>query len=226
MKLLLLGIFAAFASTTMAEEVTLTANDATNKAAGWTLSLQTPKEIAGWQMKIALPDGITIPSTTENVGGVDLTVYDVTLPARYGSKYKAVGTPTEGGIFLFFIPVAETYSASDLQISGTDGEACTITLQATDFVGAATVTITNICASDANGNQTDLSGADKTFVVNHPMGDVTNDFGLDVRDMAALLKAIQTETTGSLDQNVADMTGDGEIDVRDMASQLKTIQGE
>lgn len=212
MKLLLLGIFATFASTTMAEEVTLTANDATNKSAGWTLQLQTPREIAGWQMKIALPDGITIPSTTENVGGVDLTVYDVTLPARYGSKYKAVGTPVEGGVFLFFIPVAETYTASDLQITGTDGDACTITLQASDFAGPATISITNICASDANGNQTGLSGEDKTFAVNHPRGDVNSNFIVNALDIQETINYAKAGVFSSS----ADINGDDAVNALDI----------
>jgi uncharacterized protein YcnI len=219
MKLLLLGIFATFASTTMAEEVNLTANDATNKSAGWTLQLKTPKEIAGWQMKIALPDGITIPSTTETVGGVDLTVYDVTLPARYGSKYKAVGTPVEGGVFLFFIPVAETYTASDLQITGTDGDACTITLQASNFAGPATISITNICASDANGNQTGLSGEDKTFAVNHPAGDATSDFLVDGSDIQMVINHI---TAGTYTESV-DVTNDGAIDGSDIQKVINVI---
>ena len=59
MKLFFLGICVAMAGTASAQ-VALTAADATDKAAGWTLSLQTPKEIAGWQMELQLPEGVTL----------------------------------------------------------------------------------------------------------------------------------------------------------------------
>lgn len=223
MKLFFLGICAAFAGTASAQ-VTLTAADATDKAAGWTLSLQTPKEIAGWQMELQLPEGVTLSSKELKVGDATFTEYDgVKLPARYGAKYKAVGTPTENGVFLFFIPVAESYTASDFKITGYEGEACTITLKTDSYEGAAAVKVTNIVASDADGNSTNLNGDNKDFAVNHPKGDVTANFVLDVRDMDLLLDAILNDTTSSLDSSVADVNADGKIDVRDMDQQLTDI---
>ena len=192
MNLFMLGMMMAMGGTAMAQQVTLTANDATDKKAGWTMSIQTPKQIAGWQMEIALPEGITIPSKELKVGDATFTEYDVTLPARYGAKYKAVGTPTEKGIFLFFIPVGETYTANDFQITGTEGEACTIIMQTEGFEGPATVAVTNICASDADGNSTELAGADVTFAVNHPKGDVNSNFvvnALDIQETINFAKA-------------------------------------
>lgn len=221
MKLFFLGICAAFATTASAQ-VTLTAADATDKAAGWTLSLDAPKAIAGWQMQVALPEGVTIPvKETINFDGAAFTCYDVALPG-YGGKYKAVGTPTEGGLFLFFIPVSNTYTTEDFTITDTK---CIIQLQADSYEGAAAVKITNIAAADAEG--VSISGEEvKNFDVNHPMGDVTGNFTLDVRDMSTVLNAILNEKTGELDKSLADMNGDDEIDVRDMSAQLKVILSE
>lgn len=217
MKLFFLGICAAFASTAMAQ-VTLTAADATDKAAGWTLSLQTPKEIAGWQMEIALPEGVTISSKQLVVGDATFTEYDgVKLPARYGAKYKAVGTPTENGVFLFFIPVAESYEASDFQISGTDGEACTITLKTTSYESAAAVTVKNIVASDAEGNSTDLAAADANFTVNHPKGDATCDFKVDLND---ILRVISDKKSGVY-VATSDINNDNKLDLNDILAVIK-----
>ena len=212
MKLFMLGIMMAMGGTAMAQQVTLTANDATDKKAGWTLSIQTPKQIAGWQMEIALPTGITIPSSELTVGDATFTEYDVKLPARYGAKYKAVGTPTDNGVFLFFIPVAESYTASDFQISGTDGEACTITLQAEDFEGPATVSITNICASDAEGNSTDLAGADVNFAVNHPKGDANSNFIVNALDIQETINYAKAGTYSA----TADFNGDTTVNALDI----------
>ena len=220
MKLFFLGICAAMAGTASAQQVTLTAADATDKAAGWTLSLQTPKEIAGWQMELQLPEGVTLSSKELKVGDATFTEYDgVKLPARYGEKYKAVGTPTENGVFLFFIPVAETYTAADFQIEGTEGEACTITLNATSYEGAAAVKITNIVASDKDGNSTDLAGADLEKAVNHPVGDASADFLVDGSDIQTLINYI---VAGEYKESV-DVVKDGAIDGSDIQKVINVI---
>ena len=220
MKLLFLGIFAAMASSSMAQQVELTANDATDKAAGWTLSLQTPKEIAGWQMEITLPEGVTISSKQLTVGDATFTEYDgVKLPARYGAKYKAVGTPTEKGVFLFFIPVAETYTADDFKIEGVEGEACTITLNTTSYEGAAGVKVTNIVAADKDGNSTDLSGADKEFAVNHPKGDVNDNFETDIFDLQIVINHINANEYDAK----SDMYKDNVIDIFDVQEVINAI---
>jgi len=212
MKLFMLGMMMAMGGTAMAQQVTLTANDATDKKAGWTMSIQTPKQIAGWQMEIALPEGITIPSKELKVGDATFTEYEVTLPARYGAKYKAVGTPTDNGVFLFFIPVAETYTANDFQITGTEGEACTITLQTEGFEGPATVAVTNICASDADGNSTDLAGANVTFAVNHPKGDVNSNYVVNALDIQETINFAKAGTFSA----TADVNGDTNVNALDI----------
>jgi len=218
MKLFMLGMMMAMGGTAMAQQVTLTANDATDKTAGWTLSIQTPKEIAGWQMELQLPEGVTLSSKELKVGDATFTEYDgVKLPARYGAKYKAVGTPTDKGVFLFFIPVAETYTASDFQITGTEGEACTITLKALNYETAAAVTVTNIVASDKDGNSTDLSCADKTFVINHPKGDATCDFKVDLND---ILRVISDKKSGEY-VATSDINGDNKLDLNDILAVIK-----
>lgn len=212
MKLFFLGICAAFATTASAQ-VTLTAADATDKAAGWTLSLQTPKNIAGWQMELALPEGVTLSTKELTVGGATFTEFDgVKLPGRYGDKYKAVGTSTENGVFLFFIPVAENYTADDFKIEGTDGEACTITLNVENLEGAAEVMVTNIVASDKDGNSTDLAGADKTFAVNHPKGDVNSNFVVNALDIQETINCAKTGIFSA----TADVNGDAVVNALDI----------
>lgn len=199
-------------------QVTLTANDATNKKAGWTLSLQTPKNIAAWQMKITLPEGITIPSHKETVGNAEFNVYDVKLPARYGSKYKATGIPTEdGSILLFFTPLTATPTAEDFDITGTEGEACTITLKATKFEGPATCTITNICASDADAIS--IQGADMNVNVNHPAGDASKDFVVNGSDIQTIINNIVART---YDES-SDVYPDNKVNGADIQSVINII---
>ena len=211
-KLLMLGIMMAMGGTAMAQDqVTLTANDATDKYAGWTLQLQTPTNIAGWQMELALPEGVTIENEEITVGDATFTWYKgVTLPAGYGSKYKAVGTPTDNGIFLFFIPVAESYSTSDFQITGTEGGACTITLIASNYEDAAAVAVTNVCAADADGNS--IAGANAEFAVAHPLGDVSKDFKVNLLDIQ---QTIGLSANGSYDA-AADLNGDNLVNLIDI----------
>lgn len=212
MKLLMLGIMMTMGGTAMAQEqVILTANDATDKYAGWTLQLQTPTNIAGWQMELALPEGVTIENEEITVGDATFTWYKgVTLPAGYGSKYKAVGTPTDNGIFLFFIPVAESYSTSDFQITGTEGGACTITLIASNYEDAAAVTVTNVCAADAEGNS--IAGANADFAVAHPLGDATFDFMVNGLDIQATINHSVKETYNA----GADVNGDNVVNGLDI----------
>jgi uncharacterized protein YcnI len=217
MKLFFLGICAAFASSAMAQ-VTLTADPTTDKAAGWTLSLQTPQEIAGWQMQIALPEGVTIPSSELKVGDATFTQYDVTLPARYGEKYKAVGTPTENGIFLFFIPVAESYTESDFQITGTEGEACKINLKASpSFRGPVNCVVTNLCAADKDG--VSIQGTDAELSLNNPRGDVNSDIKVSIGDVE---KVVQLILANEYDEN-GDLNNDNKHSVGDIEAIIQEI---
>lgn len=223
MKLFMLGMMMAMGGTAMAQQVTLTANDATDKNAGWTLSINAPQEIAGWQMELTLPEGVSLSSKSLTVGDATFTEYDgVKLPARYGAKYKAVGTPTENGVFLFFIPVAESYTASDFQISGNEGEACTITLIADSYDAAAAVSVKNVCAADADGNS--ISGVNADFTINHPKGDASGDFALSVTDMGIVLDYI-LKNIDTINVANSDASADGEITVSDMGVILDTILG-
>jgi hypothetical protein len=142
----------------------------------------------------------------------------VKLPkGLYGDNYKAVGTPTADGVFLFFIPVADTYTANDFEIGDISGEACTITLNATSYEGAAAVKITNIVAADKDGNSTDLAGADVEKAVNHPLGDATSDFIVDLDD---ILKVIKDKVSGEY-VAASDVNGDNVIDLDDILFVIK-----
>jgi hypothetical protein len=143
----------------------------------------------------------------------------VKLPARYGDKYKCVGTPSANGVFLFFIPVAETYAATDFQITGTEGEACTITLNATNFEEAAAVKVTNIVASDAEGVSTNLTGDDKDFAVNHPKGDASLDFKVNGGDIQTVINNVVAGTYSE----ASDINDDSKVNGGDIQSVINII---
>jgi hypothetical protein len=163
---------------------------------------------------------VTLSSKELTVGGATFTEYDgVKLPARYGDKYKCVGTPTEKGVFLFFIPVAENYTADDFKIEGVEGEACTITLNAANYEDAALVSVTNIVASDKDGNSTDLTGDDRSFAVDHPVGDASADFLVDGSDIQTLINFI---VSGDYKES-ADVIKDNTIDGSDIQKVINVI---
>ncbi|MBP5339096.1 MAG: dockerin type I repeat-containing protein [Prevotella sp.] len=228
LKMFFAGALLAIAGNAMAQTVTLTANEAADKNGGWTLQVKAPADIAGWQMLVNLPAGLTIEGTDLTVGGATFTKYDVALPAAYSDKYKVVGTQTaEGGYFLFCFPLADSYAATDLakQAGSGDGDICTINLKAAadaNLAGPQPCTVTQLATTDEAGVST--TGADLNTTIGHPVGDVTNDFALDVRDNALVLQYILGKTT-EVDTNVADVNKDAEIDVRDLAKMLNIILG-
>jgi hypothetical protein len=113
--------------------------------------------------------------------------------------------------------VAENYTADDFKIEGMSGEACTITLKASNYETAAAVTVKNIVASDAEGNSTDLTGTDTNFDVNHPKGDATCDFKVDLND---ILRVISDKKSGEY-VATSDINGDNKLDLNDILAVIK-----
>lgn len=228
LKMFFAGALLAIAGNAAAQTVTLTANEAADKNGGWTLQVKAPADIAGWQMLVNLPEGLSIKGSELTVGGAKFTKYDVALPAAYTSKYQVVGTQTaEGGYFLFCFPLAESYAAGDLakQAGSGDGDICTINLTAAadaNLAGPQPCTVTNLATTDEVGVST--TGSDLNTTIGHPVGDVTTDFKLDVRDNALVLQYILGKTT-DVDVNVADANNDEAVDVRDLAKMLNIILG-
>ena len=213
LKTLFMGAMLAMAGNAMAQTVTLTANEAADKNGGWTLQVQAPEDIAGWQMLVNLPEGLTIPSSEITVGGATFTKYDVTLPAAYSSKYAVVGTQAEGGYFLFCFPLAENYTTADIakQNGSGKGALCTINLKASQAIeGDPVCTITDVATSDEVGKST--AGANASLPVKHPLGDATQDYIVDLDD---ILRVIKDKVDGN-NASTSDVNGDGVVDLDDI----------
>ncbi|MBR6320376.1 MAG: hypothetical protein IKR50_08055 [Prevotella sp.] len=214
LKMFFAGALLAIAGNAAAQTVTLTANEAADKNGGWTLQVKAPADIAGWQMLVNLPEGLSIEGNEVTVGGAKFTKYNVALPAAYTSKYQVVGTQTaEGGYFLFCFPLAESYAAGDLakQAGSGDGDICTINLVASAALeGPQPCTVTNLATTDEVGVST--TGADLSTTIGHPQGDATSDYLVDLND---ILRVIQDKVGGTY--NVfSDVNGDGAVDLNDI----------
>lgn len=206
LKMFFAGALLAIAGNAAAQTVTLTANEAADKNGGWTLQVKAPADIAGWQMLVNLPEGLSIKGTDLTVGGATFTQYDVVLPTAYSSKYQVVGTQTaEGGYFLFCFPLAESYAAGDLakQAGSGDGDICTINLVASAALdGPQPCTVTNLATTDEVGVST--TGADLSTTIGHPSGDVSSDFKVnasDIQQAISLAKAAEFDVKADMDED-------------------------
>lgn len=204
LKMFFAGALLAIAGNAAAQTVTLTANEAADKNGGWTLQVKAPADIAGWQMLVNLPEGLSIEGSELTVGGAKFTKYDVALPAAYSDKYQVVGTQTaQGGYFLFCFPLAESYTAADLakQAGSGDGNICTINLVASAALeGPQPCTVTNLATTDEAGVST--TGADLSATIGHPNGDVSSDFKVnasDIQQAISLAKAAQYDAKADMD---------------------------
>ena len=219
LKLFVVGTLLSLACNVMAQTVTLTAIEAANKNGGWTLQVQAPQDIAGWQMLLNLPEGLTIDSSDLTIGDATYTKYDVTLPEAYGDKYAVVGTKTtKGGYFLFCFPVADTYTKNDLKkVAGSgNGNMCTINLKATKaFTKDPECTVTFIATSDEKGVSTD--GEDTSLSVMRPLGDATGDYRVDLND---ILRIIRDKVSGEYVES-SDVNNDGKVDLNDILFVIK-----
>jgi hypothetical protein len=92
-------------------------------------------------------------------------------------------------------------------------------LKADSYEGAAAVKVTNIVAADKDGNSTDLSGADKDFAVNHPKGDVNDNFETDIFDLQIVINHINANEYDAK----SDMYKDNVIDIFDVQEVINAI---
>ena len=206
LKMFFAGALLAIAGNAMAQSVTLTANEAADKNGGWTLRVEAPADIAGWQMLVNLPAGLTLQSSDLTVGGATFTKYDVVLPEAYSNKYQVVGTQTaEGGYFLFCFPLAESYTADDLakQTGSGVGDICTINLVASGALeGPQPCTVTQIATTDEAGVSS--TGADLTATIGHALGDVNYDYlvnGLDIQGIINFAKEGTYKTEADVNED-------------------------
>lgn len=166
MKTILLCALLAIAGSATAQNVKMTAEDVeieTGETAEVTLSLETSMEIAGWQMYLYLPDGITVPFEEED----DERYYDesVVLSSRHKRSHVCTVTETADGGWLI-----QGYNPSKpTAITGTEGPIVTLTLKASnDYSGLHNATIKGVAVAEMDNTQTDMVG-ELTFKIQGPV---------------------------------------------------------
>jgi len=156
LKTLFLCTLLAMAGKVAAQTVGMSVNDVTIDAGGTaelTVSLENPMTIAGWQLYLYLPDGVTIAYDEED--GERYYDETVVLSSRHLRSHTCTVTETADGGYLIM-----AYNPSKpTAIKESSGEIVTITLQAADsFTGEHTATIKNVAVSDMSSVQTNMEG--------------------------------------------------------------------
>lgn len=155
-SLLVCGLL-ALASSAFAQ-VSMSFSDVTIKA-GETAELAVTFESsvvpAGWQMYLYLPTGIEIAYDVLE------EEYLIEKSDSHAKKHGIEVTKTsDGAMMLVMSGGTKTY-----EMSASDGDLCTITLQAADtFQGSAEATVKKIAFADKDGKQYNMEG-DATFTI-------------------------------------------------------------
>ena len=162
LKTMILCALLTIAGRAAAQTVSMTAGDVLIEAgqtAELTCSLENSMEIAGWQMYLYLPEGVTIACEEED-GEVYYDGY-VVLSSRHKRSHTCTVTPTADGGYLIM-----AYNPSKpTAINGNSGGLVTITLQAANtYSGDHAATIKQVAVSDMNSVQINMEN-DITILV-------------------------------------------------------------
>lgn len=162
MKMIILCALLAIVGSATAQTVKMTVENVvieTGGTADMTVSLETAMTIAGWQMYLYLPEGITLAYEEED----GERYYDnaITLSSRHKRGHScSITETTDGGwLILCYDPSKPT------EIKDTNGVLATITLQATDdYYGSNVATIKEVAVSESDNTQTYMEG-EVTFLI-------------------------------------------------------------
>ena len=166
MKMMILCALLAVAGSATAQTVKMTATDVEIDAGGTadvSVSLETAMTIAGWQMYLYLPEGITVAYDEED--GERFYDDTVVLSSRHKHGHTCTVTETADGGWLIM-----GYNPSKpTELKETSGEIVTITLQASDnYKGNHTGIIKDVAVSTMDNTQTDMEG-EVTFTIEGPV---------------------------------------------------------
>lgn len=216
-NLLMLGAFLAMSGGTMAQ-TELTAGKV-KVVPGFTgeltLNLTTPVEVGGWQMTLALPEGISVASEEGELvigsSSSKATVFSDVALSRGKADHQVIGgVDSEGQTLLVCVPTAK-----EAAISGKSGELCKITLTADKSYkgkGTQTIKIKDIIAADPTGITT-YTAENASFELVELKCDMTDDGTVDVFDVLSVIGLMATNPDGS---KGGDFTGDNTVDVFDV----------
>ncbi len=210
---------------------TLSADTQLDSQGDWTLTISSPEDMAAWQMKVTLPQGLAIRERKVDVAGARFSTFSVSLPEAYDkNKYLVVGqhSQTDNSYFLFCIPLLKDYTgtAIDNAVGKNPGreELCTIELYATgkgDLTAPQRCNISNIVTSDAYAIATTVANVTNTTVARHNC-DTNGDLKVDVADISAIIDAMASKV-GSGSTTASDANNDGQVDVADIATVIDTM---
>ena len=195
-NLLMLAAFLTLSGGAMAqtEEATLTAGKVKvvpGHQGVAILNLTTPVEVGGWEMRLALPEGISLASESGKLevgpeaSWADATVFNDVALSRGKDNHQVIGgLDTEGQTLLVCVP-----KAKEASISGKSGELCQITLTADDsFKGKGTQScqIKGFLAADPKGEKT-YEAAAVTFDVIELKYDVDDNGKVNLADVRKII---------------------------------------
>ena len=226
-----LGTLRAFGGS--AGSAALTPSPQLNTQGDWEMTIRNPEDIAAWQMKVTLTEGLSIRERKVSVGDARFSSFSVVLPDGYDkNKYYVVGLRSQTGnsYFLFCIPLLKDYTDAiiDNAVGKETGweEFCTIELGTTgkgDLAAPQRCSITSIVTSDKYAISTPLPSLSNTTVARHSC-DTNADLTVDVADISAIISAMADGgATGTSASLPADANGDGSVDVADVATVIDAM---
>ncbi len=210
--------FANFEETHSNKENTLESiniNASPGKQATLSLNLKNTAAITGYQCDIYLPEGFTVAT---GLNGKELIGISGKRTSEQGHTLQFSKQP-DGAIRIV------SYSASNQEFNGNEGEVLTITLNVPSNTknGEYIVRVQEIELTDKNGKSYNIPLTVSTIRVNTVTpGDVNNDGRFSITDVQGIINLILSpETSGT--NPAADFNSDGEISVLDLQGVVNRI---
>lgn len=191
------------------------------------LQLTTPSQIAGWQVTLVLPEGISVEPTSNDLAIGELQenetypkadFMDVQLSKRHANHVVIGGTDKDGGTLLVCLPTVKEGA-----ISGTEGDLCYVNLKCGNLEVMKSADEAKDCmikafvASDPQGSKDTFTSVEIPFKLTvNPVGDVNGDFKVSLLDVSAVIAA---KAQGSKVLTY-DVSNDGKISLLDVAATI------
>jgi len=183
------------------------------------ICLKNQNLITSWQADLVLPEGFSL--ATDSYGDLMAEVSgDRTNASRHGITVKKMES---GNIRLLFA------SQSNKEITGTDGEVATLTINIAEDVAEDdyAITLKNILMVEKNETSHELEKCvSKVTVKHYTLGDPNNDGKINALDLVALVNFIFDNGGADNIFEAADMDGNGTINAVDYVALVNLIMSQ
>jgi len=183
------------------------------------IRLKNQNAIASWQADLVLPEGFSV--ATDSFGDPLISVSGVrTTTSQHSVMAEAVAS---GALRILYS------SDKNYEITGTDGEVATITINIADDAaeGDYTIELVNIVMAEKDATRHVVEKTNSTITVKYfIMGDTNNDGEIDALDLVALVNYIFDRGAATNIRDAIDFDNNGKIDVADYVALVNLIMSQ